>query len=143
MRLVVTDETSEPWLFDTREQRAVLAGNNQSRPAYASNPFAKPPIVQIPPGATRTIDLFFPLAASTPPPTKTPPFDVIWRVHAGARVITERAPFESVAVVPYDPQFAFGGYWYDPSYPAASFVGAGALPAPFVEHPVYIARGPR
>ncbi len=141
--MVVTDDSSEPWLLDTREQRAVLAGNDQSRPAYASTPVASPPIVQIPPGATRTIDLFFPLAASKSPPTSTPPFDVIRRVHVGARVVTERASSASVTLVPYDPQFAFGGYWYDPAYPAATFVGAGSLPAPFVEHPVYIARGPR
>ncbi|MEO6420112.1 MAG: hypothetical protein ABIP39_11920 [Polyangiaceae bacterium] len=143
VRVTITDDGETPWSFDTREQRAVLPGGDQSSAAYASTATSSPPVVAIPPGETRTVDLFFPLPSAMQASAKAVPFDMISRVRVGDRIVTQRTPFARVAVAPYDPQFANGGYWYDPGYPSSTFVGVGALPPLFVGHPVYIARAPR
>jgi hypothetical protein len=139
VRMVVANNARQPWTIDTREQRAVLVGGNQSRPAFAAAESGVLPTVEIPPGSRRTIDLYFPLPQNLQSAKKIPSFDVVWTVHTAERVVTERTPFERLEVVPYA-DYGYDPYWYDPFYPAGSFYGAGALPPVYVERPVIIER---
>ena len=68
-------------------------------------------------GASRAIDLYFPLPEALQAAKKMPAFDVVWRVHTAERVVTERTPFERLEVMPYPVDYGYGGYWYDPAYP--------------------------
>jgi hypothetical protein len=132
VRVIVADNTSRPWTVDTREQRVSLAERGESRAAYASaDKGSAPPIVTVPAGDKRTIDLFFPLPADMAKASALPRFDAIWTVHTDARPVTERTPFERVAIEPrsaYDERWG-APYWYDPSYPSAMWIGATLPPA--------------
>lgn len=142
VRLVVANNSDQPWTLDTREQRVVLPGNGQSRPAFASVQGASPPMITIEPGNARSINLFFPLPPTMQKPERIPQFDVVWQVQTSTRVVTERTPFERVEIVPEytyaSPYVGFGPSWYDPYYPYGAFYGVGALPPAYIERPVII-----
>lgn len=140
-RMVVANNSAVPWSVDTREQRATMNGLGESRPAFAAVPSGAAPVVIVPPGGRRVIDLFFPLPAANAEPKNIAAFDVIWRVHTGERVVAERTPFERMEVVSnyYDAPNNYwgGGYFYDPYYPSAAFYGTTLAPA-YVDRPVFI-----
>jgi hypothetical protein len=148
LRMIVANNDQRPWTVDTREQRLALEGRGESRAAYASaDAGTPPPLVTVPAGGKRTIDLFFPLPADMEKASELPQFDAIWTVHSDARPVTERIPFERLQVEPpsaYAYDWGYWGappYWYDPSYPYGAWVGV-ALPPVYVERPVVIHRPP-
>lgn len=141
VRMVIANNANQPWTVDTREQRAVLAGNNQSRAAFAAAQSGALPTLEIPAGSQRTIDLYFPLPTTLQTADKIPNFDVVWRVHTNERVVTERTPFERMELVPYG-DYGYASSWYDPYYPGGTFYGAGALPPAYVQQPIIIERPP-
>ena len=60
LRIVMADNGSAPWTFDTREQRLDLNGHGPIAPAFASaNSGAPPPLVTVEPNAKRIVNLFF------------------------------------------------------------------------------------
>lgn len=151
VRMVVSNDSDAPWSVDTREQRVELPGNGESRPAYARSDDAAPPVIEIPPGTQRSIDLFFPLPRSMQEASELPAFDTIWTVHTGTQAITQRTPFERIEVTPvyettpYRPGWSGWGppYYYDPFYTrSGAFFGMGFGPA-FVETPIVIRPVPR
>jgi hypothetical protein len=134
IRMIVANNGDQPWTVDTREQRLTLPGEGESRAAYASADQGTPPLVEIPAGQSRTIDLFYPLPADRDRAGELPAFDTVWSVHAGDRAVTERTPFERLAVrYPADDD-VYGGYawgppyWYDPYYPSGAWVGVHVGP---------------
>src|ERR1700680_2378999 len=62
VRLVVTNSRARPSSLDMREQQVTVAGQPATGVAFASaGPGgAQPPVVDVAPGKSRTIDLFFP-----------------------------------------------------------------------------------
>jgi hypothetical protein len=129
-RLVVANNSGAPWTLDTRQQFGAIPGEGTSRPVFVGADADSAPLVTIPPGGQRTVDLFFPLPQGMTA-NDIPHFDVIWRIDAGGVPITERTPFERVEIVrspPVDVGFGFGygfgyGYgWYDPFWPSYTFV---------------------
>jgi hypothetical protein len=147
LRVVVANNAAKEWSIDTREQRVSLADRGESRAAYASaDPGSPPPLVTVPPGGKRTIDLFFPLAANMARASELPAFDAVWSVGTDTRVVTERTPFERLQLEPRSSQtseWEYSGppysYWYDPLYPGGAWAGA-TLPPAYVEQPVVIQR---
>ncbi len=138
LRLIISDDASKAWTLDTRKQRVSLAGHGESRAAYASADLgASPPLVVIPPGDKRTVDLFFPLPADLQSEGKLPEFDIIWSVRTDSRAVTERTPFERLTVQPYayeyDYDFWTPPYWFDPTYVTGAWY---ALPPAYFERPV-------
>jgi len=142
VRMVVDDNGDEPWTFDTREQIAVLPGRGQSRAAWVSSSIGQPPLVQIPPGASATLDLYYPLPRAMQDASEIPGVQVVWRVQTPQRVVAERTSFERLKVEPAPtPAYAWGtGWWgpgwYDPFWPDYTFYG----PAVVVPGPVWVER---
>ncbi len=119
VRMIVSNNSSQPWIVDTHEQLADIRGVGTVRAGYAESDAGDLPRVSIAPGSKRTIDLFYPLPHPTDRASRIPEFDVLWRVQAGSQLVADRTPFERLAVTPYYAgpwyPYTFGPYgWYDP-----------------------------
>jgi hypothetical protein len=139
VRLVVdNNDDTGPWHVDTREQLGTLDSHGQSRPAFAAATRGGPPVLQIAPGTSDTIDLYYPLPASIQKASLVPHFEVLWRVQTPETLVSERTSFERLRVEPapspgyYAPGYAYGMEWagppyygwYDPFWPDYAFWGA-------------------
>jgi hypothetical protein len=130
---------------DTRELRLSLPGEGESRPAFVNTDAGKPPIILIPSGAERTLDLFYPLPADLKDGDEVDEFTIRWAVTTGSGLIARRTPFEeeepaAVGTEPisyrsvdssepvYDEPYPSYDYGYD--YWAAPYfsIGFGAYP---------------
>ncbi len=107
VRMIVSNNSGQPWSIDTHEQLADVHGVGTVRAGYVESDAGDLPTVNVPPGGKRTIDLFFPLAHPVDKASKIPEFDVLWRVQTGTQLYTARAPFERLRVTPY-----YAGAWY-------------------------------
>jgi hypothetical protein len=146
LRVVVTDSGDHDWTLDTREQRIDLPLRGQSAPAFASadpNGTA-PPVVTVPAGGRRVVDLFFPLPTDLQGAGQLPAFDTVWTVHTATQAVTQRTPFDRIIGPPVVTEFDYGEdywgppYWNNPSYAAATFVGVAPLAPVFLGAPVVI-----
>ncbi len=149
LRVVVANNGTVPWTFDTREQRVDLRGRGPVAPAFAStSPGASPPLVTVEPNSERVIDLFFLVPPDLQHAEQVPQFDALWRVSTDSGVIAERTPFERLTVEPdegyydrwdYGPDYYWGGpYWTDPYLPYDYY----GLPPTYFGGGVIIHRGP-
>jgi hypothetical protein len=151
LRMTLVDHGPTPWTVDTRDQRIDVEGYGASVAAFASaDAGTRPPLVVVPPGGVRVIDLFFPLPDALQSDENLPSVDAIWSVEVDGRVVSERTPFDAIAVQPvetYDPAFDYGPeyywgppYWYNPYY--ASFGFGVILPPVYLGAPIYVHRHP-
>lgn len=142
VRLVVTNSSARPWSIDTREQQITVAGQPATGVAFASaGPGgAPPPIVDVAPGKSRTIDLFFPAPPDLDDDASAlPEFDLHWRLNTGEAILVGSTQFDRTEVSeeaeqayvagPYDyctEYYWCGPYWYNPLYPYWGF-GVGVV----------------
>jgi hypothetical protein len=129
LRMVVSNNGSEPWTVDTREQKLDVQSAGSIPPAFSATHEGNAglPLVTVGPGSKRIIDLFFPLPEGLQSASAIPEFDAIWNVHAGSQDVVERTPFDRLRIEPaYGPAIApeygyygdwAGPFWYDPGYP--------------------------
>jgi hypothetical protein len=95
VRIVLANEEGlKPWKVDTRELRLSLPGEGESRPAFVNTDAGTPPIILVPPGAERTLDLFYPLPAEVKDDEEVDEFTIRWAVTTGSGLIVRRTPFE-------------------------------------------------
>ncbi|AUX25718.1 uncharacterized protein SOCEGT47_062670 [Sorangium cellulosum] len=100
-RLIVSNSGGAGvWTLDTRDVRIEVAGAGRSGPAFSSADAPGLPVVRIPPGQQRSVDLYFQLPPELEGAGDIPGFDVLWRVQTDARPIAERTPFERIRVEP-------------------------------------------
>jgi hypothetical protein len=142
VRLVVANNSDAAWWVDTRDVHAVLPANGKSRAAFARVDEGALPVVVVPPGDKRTIDLFFPLPEDMQEASELSSFDTIWSVQMPTMTIAERTPFERLdvppATYPYDCRWG-PPYYYDPLYGRGAFIGV-RLGHVWMERPVVIER---
>ena len=101
LRMAVSDSGQQPMLLDTRAQRLQLPDGRQLSPAYvASDAGQQPPLIQVQPGSSRSVDLYFPLPPELMDDSNPPQFDVVWRVRVGNDTVSEITPFDKVEVDP-------------------------------------------
>jgi hypothetical protein len=135
VRMVVSNNGSQPWVLDTREQLIDLRGFGQARAAAGYSEGQDLPLLSIAPGQKRTVDLFFPLPPEAARASRVPEFDVVWKIQAGGQQVAQRTPFERLQVeplyagvgwgYPYYGAYGFGPYlWTDP------FWGPGVIASP-------------
>jgi hypothetical protein len=129
LRMVVSNNSAQPWTVDTREQKLDIKGAGSTLPAFSTTREgnAELPLVTVAPGSKRVIDLLFPLPPNQQSAGSIPEFDAIWNVHTGTQDVIERTPFDRLQVEPvYGPAIApevgfYGDWgaplWYDPLYP--------------------------
>lgn len=147
LRMVVSNNSAQPWTVDTREQKLDIEGAGQSSAAFTATSEGNGglPVVTVAPGSKRVIDLLFPLPPNQQSASNIPAFDAIWNVHAGTQDVIERTPFDRLQIEPaygpaVAPEYGYygdwrGPYWYDPTYPAEGlsqpwFGGAVMMRAP-------------
>ena len=146
---VANNAAPTPWTIDAREQRLTIAGGGSVGPTYA-NSDGGGPIVTIPVGQQRVVDLYYALPVGERDARDVPSFEVSWTVRTGDRVVAERTPFlRDVAPAegsPPPPAFVAVGlgwgaaWWYDPLWP---YPAAVAAYRPIIVHytaPAYVAR---
>jgi hypothetical protein len=156
VRLVVdNNDDTGPWQVDTREQLGALDTHGQSRPAFAAATRGRPPVLQIAPGTSDTIDLYYPLPASMQKASEVPHFEVLWRVQTPETAVTQRTSFERLRVEPapspatYGPAYGYGTGmewagapwygWYDPFWSDTAFFGAPPVVYYYARPPVLAA----
>jgi len=114
LRMVVeNNSTGDAWTIDPNQLRIELSGQAVP-PVKIAGGEPSLPSVQVPAGAKRTLDLWFPLPPEMARASKLPSFDFLWRVQAGGRTVAERTPFErmsSVYYYTYEPYGPYGPYW--------------------------------
>lgn len=125
-RLVASNNNGEgPWTLDTREIRVQIRGQRQVGPAFLSADAEGLPVIEIAPGQSRRVDLYFPLPDELRSARDLPEFDVLWRLQTDTREVAERTPFERLRVEPaFEADVAYGvgmgiapsWWWYDPFY---------------------------
>jgi hypothetical protein len=127
VRMVVENNSAQPWLVDTGRLTAAVRGAAPVRPAAVRSEAQDLPRATVPAGGARTLDLFFPLPADAQAAGKIPSFDFSWEVQTDDRAIAERTPFERLNVVPYYASagpflgpYRWGSYgWYESDYRSA------------------------
>lgn len=154
LRMVIANNSDAQWVVDTRDQRVLLPRDGESRPAFANVDEGTAPVVEIPPGGKRTLDLFYPLPPHLEKASELPSFDTVWRVQTQTGTVAQRTPFERLDVTPayYGSAYpyAYGGYgwgygwgppyYYDPWYArGGAFVGVRLAPS-YYSRPVVIQR---
>ena len=145
LRMVVdNNDDTAAWQVDTREQLGSLGGYGESRPAFAAGPAGGPPVETIPPGATATIDLYYPLPTNMQKASEIPRFDILWRVETPAGPTTMRTSFDRVQLEPPPGYYAYsypGWYgFYDPLWPNYAFLGSPAVVPIDQERPLPVER---
>jgi hypothetical protein len=130
VRLVISnDGDTIPWSVDTSELTVEIPGYPPLSPTVVEGEQGPTPQIVIPPRRERTIDLYYGLPADLDE-DDVAAFSLLWRVHAGQRVIAERTPFER-AEIPWGPETpwilgrAAPGYEAWPEGPF--FGGSGAI----------------
>ncbi len=152
VRMIVdNDGDVAPWQVDTREQLGTLPRYGQSRAAFVASSEGRPPLVTVAPGASATLDLYYPLPADMQHAAEIPEFQVLWRVQTPEGAVAERTRFERLRLEPPPAYYAYGpgwgpgwgtGWgWYDPLWADYAFWGAPVLGGVWVERPVV--QGPR
>ncbi len=132
LRMTVINNSDLPWTLDTRQQRIDVEGYGTSVAAFASaNAGSSPPTITVPAKGKRVVDLFFPLPAQLQKAEQLPALEAVWSVQTDDELVTDRTPFEQIAVQPpatydatydYGPDYYWGPpYWYNPYYAEYGF----------------------
>jgi hypothetical protein len=134
MRLIVANRSEQSWRVDARVQAIVFDDGRKATPKYALALSGEPPMVVVPAGTTRTVDLFFPLPRGIDGPRALPRFDAVWSVQTPKRVVTGRTPFARTTVNQRAYTDVSAPFWLDPLDPVVSQVTLVHLEGPYV-HP--------
>jgi hypothetical protein len=99
LRVLVENTGSKPWALDTREQRIVVDGLGAESPSFVvsdrSGDGSAPPVVNLTFGATRIVDLFYPVPNGV---DAMPAFRAVTKVRTDEGDVTETTPFQRVSV---------------------------------------------
>jgi hypothetical protein len=146
LRVVVENRSASAWTLDTRDQRIDLSGRGELVPAFTSaNAGSAPPLVTIDASARRVVDMFFLLPQDLQGADDLPAFGALTQVNTSAGPVTERTPFERLAVEPdgggygdwdYGADYYWAGpYWFNPAFPDVEY--------PYIGGGIFIHRSPR
>jgi hypothetical protein len=138
-RMTVTNSSDDAgWELDTSDVQADFGAGKQ-RPAFANAAGSELPLITIPRGQERTVDLFYRLPEATPDADSLPAFELDWKVKTGTVEVAGSTSFERTEV---DDSVATGApvavmyapyWWYDPLfYSRPMYIGA-----PWGERPWY------
>lgn len=123
-----------PWAFDVRNQQLSLRNQESSfTPTWAHSPGQTFPVLQVAPGETKTVDLYYALPEDKRSATEIPGFTLNWQVQTSSRLVAEATSFDQVsknlrntAVYP----FTARPYDYDPLAAPVSPVPRGPASVP-------------
>ncbi len=146
VRTTLHNETLEPWLFDVSQQRIVLAGRESAAAFSSATAGNEPPLLTIPAGTSRVVDLFYTLPPDRQLAAEIPPYDVVAWIDTGDQVVVERMPYAKLEPTtldvgaPHAGGFASGpAYEYDLFHESAAFPGTVELSRRLVGWPLTVA----
>lgn len=129
VRLIVTNNSEQPWSVDLRQQTAIFPDGQQRAPNFVYGGMASSsPLVTIPPRQQGAFDILFPV----PDETSTKTFQLAWSVTTSGGLASGRTSFRREAV---PPSYAVAGpdsyyYGYGP-YADFYYPPVGFYPYPF------------
>ncbi len=96
LRMVVANDSGEPWHLDPRQQFLEIGRGRRISPVLATSPqrIDRFPTIVVAPHAKRIIDLFYRLPLGMNSAADVRRFQEVWRLDLPARTIVERTPFE-------------------------------------------------
>jgi len=97
VRMELVNRSAQPFVIDAREQRLELPLDDRTVTLVASTTKAAPSRLEVAPGGTAALDLFFVLPPGAQEAEEVPAFAAVLTVHAGPREVTMRTPFERLA----------------------------------------------
>jgi hypothetical protein len=100
VRIAISHRGGGSIALDARRQRLQLPDGRELAPAYLVSPRATSPVVSVPPGASRTIDLYFPMPSDWLSRRSPYRFDVAWRVWTANGEVSRVTPFDRVSFDP-------------------------------------------
>ena len=106
MRLVVTNNSDEPWSLYAPDQSLVVDGRPRG-PEYVSGLDRGQPGAVIPPRQQRSFDLWFVL-----PSEEVASFQLAWGIRTPSRLVTQRTSFRREELTAPPVAVYGGGYWY-------------------------------
>jgi hypothetical protein len=124
-RLVVANNSNADWHLDTRQQEVILHDGRRLQPAYVYSDAGDVPLVTIPAGGKRAINLFYPLPVDVDKAKRVPQFDLVWRIDAAGQQVAQRTPFQRLVIYPAYAGPGWWGGWYGPYAWYDPFWGAG------------------
>jgi hypothetical protein len=132
MRLIVANRSEQSWTVDARVQALVFDDGQEATPMYALALGGSPPMVDVPAGESRAIDLLFPLPRGVEEARDLPRFDAVWSVRTSQHVVTGRTPFARNAVMPAAYADVAAPFWLDRLNPALSSITLVRLQGPYL-----------
>ncbi len=142
LRLLVSNNSSDNWVLDVRDQRLGLRDYGRSAPAFASaSPGTSLPEATVAPSRSCVIDLFFPLPSKLQTTSELPRYAALWWLKLDGEVMVKRIPFAVLRAEPAQySQHDYGGdhwgppYWHNLIYEEFAFIGAPELPDELAAH---------
>ena len=117
VRMIVSNDSDQPWVLDTRRQLAVVPGVGRVRAMSATSSLSQPPRISIGPDEEAVVDLFFPLPPRDADAKELPDFNLIWRVQTDRGMVADRTRFNRYRVEPVAFYPEWGPYgWYDDDF---------------------------
>jgi len=129
LRINVANEGDQPVSLDPRDQ-IVEGPTGRHGPGFARSNAGELPQIVVPPGSSRTVELYYPVPEELVKSHDATDFDLSWKILVGGVEFTRVTPFHEVAIDPavaeqefaeelayawsdpyWGPWYGFGG-WY-------------------------------
>jgi hypothetical protein len=145
VRMIVKNNSDQPWRVDVRQQRIAMPDGSQLAPGYVLGVPENNPLLDIAPRGEANIDLIYAVGDAKPAT-----FQLLWSVATPGEYVTQRTDFRRETV---EPAYAYGpplydGYFYAPfyySYPSYPYVGFGSTivtRGPYIAPRIHYGRRP-
>jgi hypothetical protein len=127
VRMVVTNNSNEPWQVDVRQQRIFLPNGHEQGPQQAFGVPQGSPFVVVPARQQRSVDLTYAVGRDKPQS-----YALRWALTTPNEWVTNRTAFRrtQIGFYGYGPPL-YGGYFYAPfyyTYPTFPYYGFGFGP---------------
>lgn len=94
--MTMSNRGATPWRVDARRETIVLDGERVERAPLYARAAGGGPVVGVPPGTTRTLDLYYALPPEAARPSRLASFSARWRVDSAAGALAGETPFQRV-----------------------------------------------
>lgn len=98
LKMIVNNEKdAQPWMLDARNQQVSLQGGTTLTPTLVNTKGESLPMIEVEPGETQDIDLYYALPEKFKNATEIPGFTARWEVQTENRTVAEATPFDQIS----------------------------------------------
>jgi hypothetical protein len=91
--MTVANDCQHPWRIDSRTERVVFPDGSERAPVLAMPAQGEGPVLVVPPGSERTVDLYFPVPPEEARESQLPSFATRWQVETERGTLRGQTPF--------------------------------------------------